>query len=206
MHIQQEVMVMQRMGLASILLVSIVAILVVGCSDSNETGTIRVLLTDAPADFVESALVTITRVYLVGGSDGHIDLMSEGDKPQTYDLLTLRDSLEAVLGEEKVPADTYSQLRLVVSEAIISLAQGYKFEDGSTVRPLKVPSGFTSGIKVKLAEPIDVQGGMVTIVVVDFDVNDNFVIMGGSEPEAVIKDVLFTPVLKEKNRAMEKDI
>ena len=62
-----------------------------------------------------------------------------------------------------------------------------------------------SGIKVQLAEPLSAESGMVTIVVVDFDVNDNFKLQGNPDTPAGIKGILFTPVLKEKSRDMESE-
>ena len=163
------------------------------------------MLTDTPADVLDSALVTISRVYLVPaqGDSSFVELLPDSAGPKTYDLFLLRDSLEALLTETPVPADTFSQLRLVVDEATVSLAEGYVFRDGTTSRALKVPSGQQSGIKVRLDEPIAVRVGWVTIVVVDFDVNDNFVIQGNLDSPDGIQGVLFTPVLKEKGRRIE---
>ena len=187
-----------RMGpLAAIVLaVSILA----GCSDDQ--GQIRVMLTDRPADMFQSAEVVISRVYLVpgrGGSD-KLDIVDEGDLPVTYDLLTLQDGVEALLGELTVPAGNYAQLRLVVDQSTVTLADGYQFQDGSTTGDFKVPSGSQTGIKVLLSGTIEVEEGMVTVVVVDFDVNDSFVVKLDAEEPTTIQEVLFTPVLSENAR------
>lgn len=193
--------------------------LAIGCDDSaldtsgdgdptEDRGLLRIMLTDAPADILDSAMVVISRVYLVPALEdsGFVELLPDSAEPKTYDLLTLRDSLEAFLAETPVPPDTFSQLRLVVDSATVSLAEGYEFRDGTTSKTLHVPSGQQSGIKVQLAEPIAAQVGWVTIVVVDFDVNDNFVIQGNPESPAGIQGILFTPVLKEKGRRIEPDL
>jgi hypothetical protein len=194
----------------------IVAGLVLGCGDSaletsgdrdptEDGGALRIMLTDAPADILDSAMVVISRVYLVPalGDSGFVELLPDSAEPKTYDLFALRDSLEAFLAETPVPPDTFSQLRLVVDSATVSLAEGYEFRDGTTSKTLHVPSGQQSGIKVQLDEPIVARVGWVTIVVVDFDVNDNFVIQGNPESPAGIQGILFTPVLKEKGRRFE---
>jgi len=64
-------------------------------------------------------------------------------------------------------------------------------------KALKVPSGMQSGIKVLLGEPVTADAGELTIVTVDFDVDDNFVLQG---PADAPHGVIFTPVLKEKGR------
>jgi len=196
-----------------------------GCGDDNtttpppngtNTASIRVMLTDAPSDYISSAEVTISRVYLMAAAAdsmedstaapaGAIDLLPEGSEPLTFDLLDLQDGLEAYLGEVQVPAGMYHQLRLVVDDASVTLADGYTFPDGTDTAGLKTPSAHKSGIKVQLAEPIPADEGMVTIVTVDFDVNQNFVLQGNPETPAGIKGVLFKPVLKEKHRAQEED-
>ncbi|HEX6850821.1 MAG TPA: DUF4382 domain-containing protein [Candidatus Polarisedimenticolaceae bacterium] len=174
----------------------------VGCSGTNEvtggSSQVRVLLTDAPSDSIESANVTISRVYLTSDAGPHVDVMPAGDPSVTYDLLDLRNGVEALLADRVVPAGTYGQLRLVVESADVTLVPGLTFEDGTNFRSLKVPSGMQSGIKVQLATPIDADPGEITIVVVDFDVNQNFVLQGATG--TTVNDVLFTPLLQEKRR------
>jgi hypothetical protein len=145
-------------------------------------------------------VVTISRVYLVGNDDGPVDLMAESDPPLTFDLLDLRNGVEAFLADHAVPAGTYEQLRLVVEDADVTLVDGLTFSDGSSTRTLFVPSGMQSGIKVLLASPLEADAGQITIVVVDFDVDQNFVLRGNATPPTQIDDILFTPVLQEKRR------
>src|SRR5262245_65461491 len=95
----------------------------VGCHDSNDSGSgtsqVRVMLTDAPADFVKSAIVTISRVYLVPGNDetSAVDLHAASAEPMTFDLLDLRNGVETLLADKRVAPGTYEQLRLVVDSA-----------------------------------------------------------------------------------------
>jgi hypothetical protein len=57
-----------------------------------------------------------------------------------------------------------------------------------------------SGIKVQLSAPLEAEAGELTIVVVDFDVDRNFVLQGNPDTPAGLKDVLFTPLLHEERR------
>ncbi|NJD18497.1 MAG: DUF4382 domain-containing protein, partial [Gemmatimonadetes bacterium] len=130
-----------------------------------ETSRVRILLTDAAHPQLDSALVWISRVYLQGGgglepdtvqadstrTTGRVDLFNNAASPLKFDLLKLRDGVTADLtGPEEVDAGLYQGLRFVVDSARVYLVQGLAFENGSRVGTFKVPSGYTSGIKVKL--------------------------------------------------------
>ena len=190
-----------------VLLGGALAAALLGCHDSNDSGSgtsqVRVMLTDAPADYIKSAVVTISRVYLVPGDDESqsVDLLPVTAEPMTFDLLDLRGGIEAFLAEKKVAARPYEQLRLVVDSATVTLVDGVTFNDGSSTRELVVPSGAQTGIKVELAQPIDAGDGMLTIVVVDFDVDRNFVLLGNPATPAGLNGVQFTPTLTEKDRS-----
>ena len=150
---------------------------------------VRLYLTDAPDPAIESAVVWISRAYLVPGADSQPVVLT--DEPQEYDLLQLQNGVTALLGDSTVPAGTYSQLRLVVDSARLTLAAGVTFNDGSSTKSLKVPSGSESGIKVSFPGQLDLTDSAA--VVVDFDVATNFVFQG---PPSGPKSVLFTPHLK----------
>jgi hypothetical protein len=186
-----------------------------GCDDASPSASdgearLQILLTDAPSDYIDEAWVSISRVYLIRGEedpeDGppFVDLFHDAENPREYDLLTLRDGVVADLtGEIEVPEGTYRQLRLIVADARVTLVDGYTFNDGSTTRELFVPSGARSGIKVNLDEPITTEAGSIDVVLVDFDVDQNFVIQGNPETPAGINGILFTPVLRELSRSRQ---
>jgi hypothetical protein len=180
-------------------------------SASDDVARIKILLTDAPSHYIEEAWVEIPRVYLIASdqepSEGppFVDLFHRPDAPRTYDLLTLRDGVTADLTTEvEVPAGSYRQLRLIVSRAEITLRDGYGFSDGTQTRALFIPSGAQTGIKVDLLEPLEAEGGTLTLLLVDFDVDENFVIQGNPATPAGIQGILFTPRLKELGRNIER--
>jgi hypothetical protein len=173
---------------------------------------VQILLTDAPADYIEEAWVWISRVYLIPGEEdpeegpAFVDLFNDPEAPLAYDLLTLRDGVVADLtGEVELPAGTYRQLRMIVADAEVTLADGYTFDNGETSRKLFIPSGAQSGIKVNLAEPITTEAGTVDVILVDFDVNQNFVLQGNPDTPAGLRGVLFTPMLRELSRSRSDD-
>lgn len=196
-----------RIAALSVLLAALIVAVPIACNGSSEialnsgNSRIRVLITDAPADYIESADVTISRVYLVP-ADGStpVDLLPASASPVTYDLMELRNGVEALLADNLAPAGEYSQLRLIVDDATVTLIPGLTFNDGTMTRTLKVPSGMETGIKVETQDPIDLGDGLLTIVVVDFDVDANFVLQGNPATPAGLNGVIFTPVLHEKSR------
>lgn len=177
-----------------------------GTTDSpNGTVNLKVQLTDAPSVEFDSAIVYISSVTLIPVEGDRIVITEDGGR---FDLLELQNGVTAELGDVDIPAGDYSELRLVVDSAYVGLAEPYEFEDGSTERSLKVPSGSQSGIKVKLSSAD--AGSMVpfvsitddAVLVVDFDVSQNFKIQGNPNTPAGLKGVLFTPVL----RAVVRDV
>lgn len=160
-------------------------------SDSGTTGQIIVRLTDSPVDNIQSATVWVSSVYLIGGSDSTGTRYTVTTTPQQYDLLTLTDGVTADLGTATIPTGDYTQMRLVVDSARVTLNAGKTFSDGSSSKTLQTPSAQRTGIKVNFSGPVNVTPGQ-TILVVDFDVARNFVFTG---PAASPTGVLFKPVL-----------
>lgn len=167
------------------ILLPLLALGVLAACDTDATGDarghVRVLLTDAPADELSHAFATIVRVELVG--DAGTRVLS--DSVQTFDLLTLRNGVTALLATDELPEGRYAQLRLVVADTARVV-----FRDGSPDQLLKIPSGAQTGIKLNLPA-FDIAADTDTVeVVVDFNVDDSFVKAGASGK------YLFKPVLK----------
>jgi hypothetical protein len=150
-------------------------------------GTVRLLLTDAPAG-VASATVWISRAELI---PGNVLITDFGGVSTEYDLLALQGGVTALLGEALIPVGDYAQLRLIVDSARVVLEAPLLFEDGSSEKTLTVPSGLQTGIKVDFSGPVHVEPG-VTMLVADFDVDRSFVFQG---PPQGPKSVSFKPVI-----------
>lgn len=212
-----------RLPLASGVTVAALAVLTACGSNATgpQTSQFRVLLTDAPSAMLDTADVWISRVYLEGGGGsqpdtanadstatdtaaaGRVDLYNDPSKPLEYDLLTLQDSVKAdVTGLIPVDAGTYQGLLFVVDSARVVLKSGYTFQNGTDSAVLKVPSGATNGIKVKLSDIIAANAGQTTTVTVDLNVDSNFVIQMNQQTGQV-QQILFTPVLTEQSRQVE---
>lgn len=166
-------------------------VLVLGACDNTGTGdaSLRVLLTDAPGDFL-SAVVTIEQVYLQSGNgdddpEGGRTILS--DDPVTVDLLTLQNEVLALVDDETVPEGTYHQLRLVISggyievenddgtSSIYASSDAYASEQNVDADGrLQMPSYSSSGLKITLpSEAAQIEGDQ-NIVLIDFNVSESF--------------------------------
>lgn len=185
------------------------AVLALGACDSptadSRAARLTVLLTDAPSDYLASAVVTIGRVDILPVDGPAVTITNSGG---VYDLLQLQNGVTAELGSAVIDAATYRQLRIVVESATLTLKDGYTFTDGSQTQNLHIPSGARSGIKIKLTTEGGTPGAGLEIrpgemvLVADFDVSQNFVMQGNAETPAGIKKFLFTPLL----RAVVRDV
>lgn len=161
--------------------------------------TLRILLTDAAADYIAEANVDIGRVELLPSDDGPAIVLSEDGTDGFVNLLELQNSATMHLAEAEIEPGAYDQLRLIVEAANVRLKDDWTFRDGTQEQTLKVPSGAQTGIKLLLA---DEEGGELelgdgeTVIVLDFDVNRSFVIQGNPRTPAGIRSMLFKPTIK----------
>ena len=178
---------------------------------NSGTGSVVISLTDAPFpyDMVEEANITIDWVKLhrvdslvnqLGNKNENGNGLKASDsvfvmmeKDTTLNLLDLSNGITAVLSEMDIPAGTYNELRLHVTEASV------KVVDDTTMYRLKIPSGEASGIKVKIRPWLVVEDGVESEVLLDFDVNRSFKIIGNTHGKKGIKGFMFKPIVRAIN-------
>jgi hypothetical protein len=180
------------------------AALAVGACDSPTANSgparVTVLLTDAPHEYLEEAVITVGRIDILPVNGPAVTITEDGG---TFDLLQLQDGVTAVLGSAEILPDRYRELRMVVSYAEVTLKDGYMFNDGSQTKSLAVPSGAASGIKVGIVDGnggapgqgIEIRPGE-TVLVVDVDVSQNFVMLGQADAASGVEGFNFTPRLR----------
>jgi hypothetical protein len=170
------------------------------CSDGTDarSGSVSILLTDAPGDVVE-ARVTITDIYLQGrgGEDdpegGRVYLLRDG--AETHELLALANSFATLVANQEVPTGTYGQLRVVIADGCIVTEEGGVYSSspgydlcGTPGGSLKMPSYAQTGAKV-LLHGLTVTGGQ-HVVVLDFDVSQSFGRQAGGSDRWVMSPVI----------------
>jgi hypothetical protein len=155
-------------------------------------GTLRVLLTDAPACGFDNVFVTVqeVRVHLdAGAAESATGWRSITlDPPRRIDLLTLGNGLLTELGRSSVPAGRYTQLRLVLADNSTAnpLANAVK-PTGMAEVGLSTPSAQQSGLKLQTA--IEVGSGRQTDFVLDFDACES-IVRAGNSGNTILKPVL----------------
>ena len=92
-----------------------------------------------------------------------------------------------------LPAGTYNGFRLVIdqSKSSATLKNGMVLSGGSTPG-IKFPSAGQSGIKIVLAQPVVIVAGTETDLLVDFNVDQSFVMRGNTVDQ---NGLLFKPVV-----------
>lgn len=169
----------------------------IGCGGDSK---VTIKLTDAPGDF-KRAVVTISEVELLGeGENNRVVLLNQA---KTTDLLTLANDTADLVKDATVPAGTYKELRFVITGAFIEVEQA----DGSTkiyasssdyeglpagatvAGSLQMPSYGQSGLKVKIADPVAVEGEQ-KVILVDFDVAQSFGRQAGNSGQWVLSPVI----------------
>ena len=169
--------------------------------------TLRILLTDAPADYIGEAYIDIGEIVAISAGDGPPIVLSEDGTDGEIDLLDLQNAATVLLAEGVVDPGIYKQVRLIVESARVVLGYDgdvqYEFKGGGSKQELTIPSGAQSGIKLNLspAEKNGSNGGITitpgeTVLVLDFDVNQSFRIQGNPETPGGINGVHFQPTIR----------
>ena len=185
------------------------------CSSDSSTGLkpgdgrMVVRLTDAPfsTDSVKSVDVFVVRV------DGKVEDTQEADAQasvaeteaesegwvvvaepnESINLLALAGGNATTIGQAELAAGTYHSLRLILdlSQSSVTLKNDVVL-GASTTPSILFPSAGHSGIKVILDQPITIEEGSTTTVLIDFDVGQSFVLRGNTIMQ---NGLLFKPVI-----------
>jgi hypothetical protein len=166
------------------------AAIALGCGGGSDspaaaTGTVRVSLTDAPACGYDAVNVTVSKVRIhrsesAGDDDGawsDIDITPA----RKIDLLELQNGVLESLGDVKLEAGRYAQVRLVLepngagAPANSIVLTG---DPGKAEVPLRTPSGQQSGLK--LVHGFEVAAEETMDLVLDFDACRSVVKAGNS--------------------------
>jgi hypothetical protein len=144
-----------------------VAVLLVGCGGSGATGSrLAVEMSDAALPGVTAVNVTVDRV------EAHVnEAWIPVAVPQaTYNLLEYQTNA-ALLGSAAVPPGDYTQMRVFVTDATVTDADG----DHEVIIPSNVQTG------VKLNVNYSVEPGKLTTVLLDFNVCKSLIKQGNGQ-------------------------
>ncbi len=157
-------------------------------SDSENTGKLSLSLADAPASEYQAVYVTVTevQVHRSGDEEGAWEtILTPGE---TFNLLELVNGHAAPLGVADLPTGTYTQMRLVLAEedgdSSLNILDehhpyaNYLIDGAGDYHELKVPSAYTSGLK--LVHTFEVEAGRTVGLILDFDAGRSVVKAGNS--------------------------
>ena len=180
-----------KKGLFRALLSTVALVLLFGCGGDGgsgaSSGTVSMDITDAKPMLPEgtkNVRITFEEVLVHRAGGGWISLPLV-QAPYTIDLLQFYDgsSTELVPPAELESAD-YTQIRIVVSSATITIDDGASVNDYS----LTIPS---ENLKTDKNFSFNVQDGGAVDIIVDFDLSKSIVVTGPSgTPSYELKPVL----------------
>lgn len=179
-------------------------------SPSSGSGTMVVRLTDAPflTDSLQSVDIFVVRVdartSAVDSANADHGLSSDSaatggwktiaSPNASFNLLALQNGVSTTIGQTELPAGIYNGFRFIIDPSRSSVTlKGGRVLSGNSTPGIKFPSGDRSGIKIVLSEPVTVVANTTTTLLIDFNVNDSFVMRGNSIDK---NGLLFKPVIK----------
>lgn len=164
-----------------------------GTGDDSDTGTMEVMLHDAPADY-EAVNVFIERIE-VNNAEQDTGWVEIGAPQQSYNLLELTNGAMAQLGDAELETGTYEQIRLILSEG------GHNVVIDGESHDMFVPSGPQTGIKLNVNA--EIEPGITYTLLLDFDANRS-VVERGNQQQGM--EYLLKPVIRATNEAVTGNI
>lgn len=182
-------------------------ILATSCTQNDSVGgggkgNLSLLLTDAPfpTSLVDQTVVTIDKIEIRSTATATATTMMDADNAAQYttlyageakpfNLLKLQNGITEELANVDLNAGSYDLIRMHVVNAKVLLKDGTSYD-------LKIPSGSTSGIKIKITPELLIENGVESTILLDFDVSKSFIVQGNPMTPAGMKGFLFKPVLR----------
>jgi len=135
----------------------VLSIAFIACKKDSATSTLHVKLTDAPAAWDEVNInLKEVKVNFNGDTAGWVSLQT---RDTIYNLLGLQNGLDTLIAQGTFSTNTVNEIRLV-------LGDNNTIKSNGQIYPLTIPSGSTSGLKIKVNKKLN---ATIETVVLDFD-------------------------------------
>lgn len=168
----------------SIMIAAAAVFMFTACRKEEGTSHMKVRMKDAPGDY-QQVNVEVLEVQVHHEGDGWVSLPTNQG---IYDLLTLQDSVTAVLVDgSDIPSGDISQFRLILGDENTVMVD-------SVMHPLDTPSAQQSGLKINVHQTLE--PNTVYEMLIDFDAAESIVERGNGtySLKPVIKVVTFNPL------------
>lgn len=166
---------------------AILAVGLVGCGTTANTGKLSLSMTDASTDQYKAVYVTVKEIDIHNSLDAEGTWTTVVTPNRTINLLDLANGVRQELGLVSMTAGHYTQLRLIIGTdkdgGINILSQAHPFanyviDDSNNYHELKIPSGFQTGVKI--VHEFDINENGTTELILDFDASQSVVVAGNS--------------------------
>jgi hypothetical protein len=153
-------MKMKKITKLSLLIVFLVST-TISCKKNINSGQLRVDMTDSPSNGYEHIYIDLKQVSVHYDGSREDTWMNLPTNKGSYDLLELTNNLTVVIVPEcDVPIGKISQIRFILGEQNSVVIDGISYF-------LKIPSSYTSGIKIKVNQVIKRRKNL--LIVLDFN-------------------------------------
>ena len=184
--------------LFSVLFLGLVFAVITSCSSGDSsssasnggTGTVALLLTDAPSDIFEEINITVIKAELL--SDSGAVTVFQGER--TFNLLDLTDARIFAI-REGIAAGTYSKIRLTLTDIELVDYKGTDDTSDDDVFHPKLPGNGKLDLNPRGSFDV-VAGGSLTIQI-DMDANKSVHIVGNGKDKYQFRPVVFITIVTD---------
>jgi hypothetical protein len=156
---------------------------------AQATGSVALLLTDAPADEFDNIMVTVEKAELLS-DDGRVTVM---DETKTFDLLELTDARVFAIRND-VPAGTYSKIRLTLSR--LELIK--RDDDGNIIETYEPKLPGNGKLDLVPEEDFRVEPDGSLVIQIDMDASKSIhIVSAGGGTKYQFRPVVFVDIIGE---------
>jgi len=180
-------------------LLTVLSLIIIGCESSDQgigdtgkgTGSVALLLTDAPIDDFDKFLITVSEISLLG-DDGSVSLFSGNE---TIDLLDLNSHSDLFSLTTNIPAGNYYKVRMQVSNPkLLVLDMDGNILDDETVVP---KMGGNGKLDLNPRGEIVITAGQTLALQLDMDAQKSIHLIQNGNGDYRFRPVVFIDVLTD---------
>ena len=181
-------------------LIILLTIFNVSCDNStteglSDSGKLIIKFTDAPfpIEMVNQVDLKISKIEIRQKSDTlDTPYLVVFEQDTLISFINLRNGITADFPEIDLPVGSYDQVRVYIDSASVGLTDGSFFQ-------LKVPSAAQSGLKIFIKPELQIEGGLTSELLLDYDIAKSFNSQGNLKSKSGIKGLHFKPVIRACN-------